>query len=85
MAPRPDAKPTRVPGTMQETLGEYHGVAWYWRTITIPRNPHAGGRYILRFWSVEYALDVWVNGHSVGPSSECGHDGRVRHHGRRPA
>ncbi len=29
--PRPDSRPARVPGSMQETLGEYHGVAWYWR------------------------------------------------------
>jgi len=57
-APRPDAKRIRVPGTMQEALGEYHGVAWYWREIPIPMNPHAGGRYFLRFWGVDYAADV---------------------------
>jgi len=64
--PRPGARPTRVPGTLQETLGEYHGVAWYWRRVVVPSNPHVGGRYILRFWSVEYALDAWVNGQAVG-------------------
>ena len=60
----------RVPGSMQETLGEYHGVAWYWRTIPVPVNPHAGGRYILRFWSIDYYIEVWVNGHAVG-HHEC--------------
>ena len=69
-APRPDAKPIRVPGMMQETLGEYHGVAWYWRSLAIPRNPHPSGRYILRFWSIDYYADVWVNGHYVG-NHEC--------------
>jgi hypothetical protein len=64
--PRPDAKAARVPGTIQETLGEYHGVAWYWRSVAIPRNPHAGGRYVLRFWSVDYAIEVWVNGNRAG-------------------
>ncbi|MHB9080799.1 MAG: glycoside hydrolase family 2 protein [Pirellulaceae bacterium] len=68
--PRPDAKPARVPGTMQETLGEYHGVAWYWRTLSIPANPHANGRYILRFWSIDYYIEVWVNGRAVG-HHEC--------------
>jgi hypothetical protein len=65
-APRPDAKPIRVPGTLQEALGEYHGVAWYWRTTTIPRNPHAEGRYFVRFWSIDYAADVWINGEPAG-------------------
>ncbi len=65
-SPHADAKPTRMPGSMQETLGEYHGVAWYWRTINIPRNPHANGRYLLRFWSIDYFIEVWVNGRPVG-------------------
>lgn len=67
---RPAARPTRVPGILQETLGEYHGVAWYWRTVTIPRNPHLDGRYILRFWSIDYYIEVWVNGQFAG-NHEC--------------
>jgi hypothetical protein len=65
-APRPDAKPIRVPGMMQEVLGEYHGVAWYWRTISIAENPHPDGRCILRFWSIDYYADVYVNGQYIG-------------------
>jgi hypothetical protein len=68
--PRSDAKPARVPGTIQETLGEYHGVAWYWRTVNVPRHPHPGGRYVLRFWSIDYYIEVWVNGRWVG-NHEC--------------
>ncbi len=64
--PSPEAKPARVPGLMQETLGEYHGVAWYWRTLEFPRHPHPGGRYLLRFWSIDYYIEVWVNGRRVG-------------------
>ncbi len=65
-APRPDARPIRVPGTMQEVLGDYHGVAWYWLELSIPENPHALGRYVLRFFSVDYAAEVWLNGERVG-------------------
>ena len=32
----------------------------------IPANPHKGGRYLLRFWDVDYLADVWVNGTHVG-------------------
>lgn len=64
--PAPEAKPARVPGLMQETLGEYHGVAWYWRTLEFPRHPHPGGRYLLRFWSIDYYIEVWVNGRRIG-------------------
>ena len=37
---------------------------------SIPANPHADGRYILRFWSVDYYIEVWVNGRAVG-HHEC--------------
>ena len=67
---RPEAKPARVPGSIQETLGEYHGVAWYWRTIRVPRHLDPDGRYLLRFWSIDYFIEVWVNGHPVG-QHEC--------------
>ena len=69
-SPRPGAKTARVPGTMQETLGEYHGVAWYWRTVKLPRHPVGGERYILRLWSIDYLGEVWINGRFVG-SHEC--------------
>jgi len=69
-APQKDAKPTRVPWIIQEAFPAYHGVAWYWRTFEVPANPHPGGRYLLRFWAVDYLADVWVNGQHVG-----GHEG----------
>jgi beta-galactosidase/beta-glucuronidase len=60
------AVPVRVPWMMQGALPGYHGVAWYWLSLAIPRNPHPGGRYLVRFWMVDYACQVWVNGTSVG-------------------
>ena len=69
-APRPQAKRTRVPWIIQDAFPGYHGVAWYWRTFTPPANPHAGGRYLLRFWAVDYLAEVWLNGRRVG-----GHEG----------
>jgi beta-galactosidase/beta-glucuronidase len=64
---RPAAsQPTQVPGVMQRHFPDYHGVAWYWRDFTAPANPHAGGRYLLRFHAVDYLAEVWVNGIRIG-------------------
>ena len=64
--PRPEAKPTKVPWIIQDAFPGYHGVAWYWREFAAPANPHAGGRYLLRFWAVDYLAEVWLNGTRVG-------------------
>ena len=68
-APHPEAKRTKVPWIIQDAFPGYHGVAWYWRTYA-PANPHASGRYLLRFWAVDYLAEVWLNGKHVG-----GHEG----------
>ncbi len=65
-APRPEAKPATVPCTIQEIFPDYAGLAWYWKAFEAPKNPHPGGRYLLRFWMVDYKADVWVNGKLVG-------------------
>ena len=69
-SPRPQAKQTKVPWIIQQAFPAYHGVAWYWHTFTPPANPHHGGRYLLRFWAVDYLAEVWLNGKPVG-----GHEG----------
>ncbi len=69
-ASRPEAKPAKVPWIIQEAFPGYHGVAWYWREFVAPANPHSGGRYLLRFWQVDYLAEVWLNGQPVG-----GHEG----------
>ncbi|MCY2992156.1 MAG: glycoside hydrolase family 2 [Planctomycetota bacterium] len=68
--PQSEAKRTKVPWIIQDAFPGYHGVAWYWRTFTPPAHPHAGGRYLLRFWAVDYLAEVWLNGKHVG-----GHEG----------
>jgi len=64
------AKPTRVPWIIQDAFPAYYGVAWYWKEFTVPTNPHPEGRYLLRFWMVDYLAEVWVNDKAVG-----GHEG----------
>lgn len=64
--PTADSKPAPVPGIIQEVFPDYYGVVWYWKDALIPKNPNVGGRYLLRFWAVDYLADVWVNGTHVG-------------------
>ena len=64
--PVPEAKPTRVPWIIQEAFPGYHGVAWYWRDFVAPAQPRPAGRYLLRFWAVDYMGEVWLNGTSFG-------------------
>ena len=64
------AKLTKVPWIIQDAFPGYHGAAWYWRDFKAPVNRHAGGRYLLRFWAVDYMAEVWVNSKRVG-----GHEG----------
>lgn len=68
--PTSDAKPAKVPWIIQEAFPGYHGVAWYWKDFSPPANLDPGGRFVLRFWAVDYLADVWVNGVHVG-----GHEG----------
>jgi len=68
--PRPEARTTRVPWIIQELFPGYHGVAWYWRDFVAPASAPAAGRYLLRFWAVDYLAEVWLNGVPVG-----GHEG----------
>jgi hypothetical protein len=64
--PIPTAKQAKVPGIIQNVFPAYHGLAWYWREFTAPANPHKNGRYILKFNSVDYLCDVWLNNVYLG-------------------
>jgi len=64
--PSPNAKATKVPGTIQQIFPGYHGVAWYWHNFVPKIKRGNGGRYLLRFWAVDYLADVWLNGVYVG-------------------
>jgi hypothetical protein len=69
-SPRSDAKTIAVPQIIQVAFPGYHGVAWYWKDIVIPAHTLPQGRYLLRFWAVDYMADVWLDGKAVG-----GHEG----------
>lgn len=64
--PTAEAEPIQVPAMLQQVFNGYHGVVWYWRDVTFPTNPHTDGRYLIRFWRIDYLADVWVNGTFVG-------------------
>lgn len=69
--PWPDARTTTVPAAWQHTLGhDYHGVAWYARTITIPDSWPRHARLRLRFDAVATDATVFVSGTEV-----CRHSG----------
>ena len=65
-APRPEAKPTKVPWVIQDIFPDYHGVVWYWHDFTTPSNPHPDGLFVLRFLAVDYYAEVWLNGVCIG-------------------
>ncbi len=46
-------------------LIDYDGVAWYWRSFSIPRML-TGKRVILRFDAADYEAKVWLNGVELG-------------------
>jgi hypothetical protein len=72
-APRPEAKPIRVPSVIEDYLPGYHGLVWYWKEFTAPANPDPKGRYLIRICNADYKVDVWVNGKLIG--SHEGADG----------
>lgn len=57
-----EAKPITIPGIIQSAFPDYHGLAWCWLDFEAPVNPEPNGRYLLKFKSVNYKADVWVNG-----------------------
>ncbi len=64
--PIPEAKPVKVPWILQDVFPAYHGVVWYWRDFLAPKNNYPSGRTLLRFCSIDYMADVWLNNIFVG-------------------
>lgn len=63
----PGTQPIAVPGSWNEQLPEHRdhcGDAWYQTDVEVP--VPAGRRLGLRFGSVNYAAEVWVNGERAG-------------------
>ena len=65
-SPVPGAKSAKVPWILQDVYPAYHGVVWYWRDFIAPKNNHPSGRTLLRFWSIDYMGDVWLNNVFIG-------------------
>lgn len=63
--PRADAVEARVPYPLQAYFPDYYGVVWYWHTFTAPTTEGVQAA-LLRFWAVDYAAEVWLNGIHVG-------------------
>jgi len=70
--PRAESVTACVPYPLQEYFPGYHGVVWYWRSFeaSYPANDETTATALLRFWAVDYAAEVWLNGTFVG-----GHEG----------
>ncbi len=61
-----EAKETRVPGILQETFPDHHGVVWYWHRF-FPNAPTGDGCIrLLRFAYVDYYAEFWLNGTYIG-------------------
>ena len=55
-----------VPGVIQDSFIEYHGLAWYYKNFSPENNPHKNGRYLLRFHEIDFAAEIWLNGKKAG-------------------
>jgi hypothetical protein len=64
-SPREEAKPTKVPATIQQSFPGYHGAAWYWSEFASPAAA-PGHRWRLCFGAVDYFAEAWLNGTRLG-------------------
>jgi hypothetical protein len=60
------SRATAVPWIIQDVFHDYHGVAWYWREFIAPVKKSGEKRYALKFHSVDYRAEVWLNGKKIG-------------------
>jgi len=63
---RSEAQDAAVPGILQETFPDYHGMAWYWHEFEWPEAPGSDERVQVRFDAVDYLADVWLNSVKIG-------------------
>ncbi len=64
--PENESRPTSVPGIIQETFPDYHGVAWYWTTFQTMLEKDLASVYALKFHEVDYFAEIWLNGALLG-------------------
>ena len=65
-SPVSGAQKIKVPWILQEVFPAYHGVVWYWHDFVAPINNYPSGRTLLRFESIDYMGDVWLNNTFMG-------------------
>ena len=65
-SPVSGAQKIKVPWILQEVFPAYHGVVWYWHDFVAPRNNYPLGRTLLRFESIDYMGDIWLNNTFMG-------------------
>ncbi len=60
------SRPTPVPWIIQDIFNDYHGVAWYWCEFETPSDLSQYTQFILKFFSVDYLAEIWLNEIPVG-------------------
>ena len=65
-SPSIEAKKIKVPWILQDVYPGYHGVVWYWDDFIAPKNTTSAGRTLLRFESIDYMGEVWLNNVYLG-------------------
>jgi hypothetical protein len=63
--PPADAVDCRIPGVIQQTFPAYHGVVWYWKSLSAPQVT-GQERLQLKFGAADYFAEVWLNGQYMG-------------------
>ena len=61
-----EAQPAPVPGIIQQTFPDYHGVAWYWIKFQTTLKENHDKSYAVKFHEVDYYCDIWLNGTLLG-------------------
>ncbi len=64
--PVKDEQSTPIPWIIQDIFHNYHGVAWYWCEFDTPQKTIKNGHYVLKFQTVDYKGDIWINGEYIG-------------------
>jgi len=65
-SPVSGAKKIKVPWILQEVFPGYHGVVWYWHDFVASKNSHPSEKILLRFESIDYMGEVWLNNTFMG-------------------
>jgi Beta-galactosidase/beta-glucuronidase len=54
------------PGYLQDKVGHYHGVGWYWVEFALAEGKNKELDYILKLGYSSYFAEYWLNGQYIG-------------------